>query len=1150
MVGKPKGAKGEGPDHRRFLETRLQRAGQRVRGADIATGVALIFVICVCCLLVAVVADQLLELSVWIRLTLWMGAFLASGAVAAWWIARPMMSSVNTLYTAKSIESAKPGMKNSFLNWAELSRNSTDVPGVIMKTIETRAAQDIARIKIEDAIQPRLVLPALYAMAAVVVLFCLYTRLTSKDLFTSFQRVLLPLADVRPPTSTHLRITFDPGEKVGSEPAPLPAGASVTIKAAMVRGKPSSIIAYVRTEGTEYDEPHELSPTSVSSEFVLTLPKRQKSFDVTVVADDFRSRSYRVPVTSAPMITDWLLTYTPPAYTQEEVFTSPKPDIDGLEGTKVRIEATSNLPLRPTGALIELPPRTVDLKLADGSDRKLVGEITLEKDGTYRLKFQDAQGRTPEFRPIHSVRVRADQPPRVEFVTPAEVEIDWPVDRPLPLRAKITDDFGLRRARLIVEKNPSPEPTVDVEKGGPGQSLGRAIAWEENLTPERLGSKVGDIFEYWIEASDSKLPISNEVSTRSQRRRLKMVAPPESKENQSTEPAGKNQEKDQQLAQANDSQEKREANTPGESSSSTEGPEGSASPPRDEIAQNETKSKSADSSNANTDGAPSSSGKSDPQGKDDLTESPESNKDGATNKEGASAGEDQSGEKDAGLRDEDRQAMEKLEKYFEKNRSSADNKNASESPKNSSSSNSNEDKSKQINPTESNEGQEQSSSSKGDGKSQQGSTSEGSSSPGADSKTESPSEANRGEPQQTESSSDQQAKPKGAGQASQEEGSSSNEGKSPKPGEAGSSESSTSKDSAGAKTESKEGDKESPSSADGSPKPEGGGDSNTPRSSKQGNDNASAAPQGNSDGSASQSESGTPQSGGQGEPTPGQDGQPDSKSTSSRPGESSKEPSSSSGEGQDSSNSPGTKPQEQAKQSDESEGGSAPSKGDEQKGKGKASDSSPGKGSESGEDGKSGKGSSEQNQPGSSKSGSESESSESSAPNKEGGNMIAGSKPGQQNGSDPKSAGTSDQINDNLGEKPELSDKKKSNLVLRELADEIKNKKIDPNLLKEMGWTEEDAKKFYDRMESSNGANDKTDPLSAARRKGFGEGTDLRQSSGRSAGKANDQQQDLFSGRRTPPPPEVRKRYEAYMKSLSAEGPSPAPNGESKPANP
>jgi hypothetical protein len=1133
MATRAKGSKGEGADYRRFLESRLRRGAQRVRGADIATGVALILVVWVCSLLSSVVLDQLFELPAWARALILAGAIIATIGLALWWIVRPMLRSVNMLYTARSVESAKPGLKNSFLNWTELSRKSDEIPDVIMKNIETRAAQDIARIKIEDAIQPRYVLPALYTMAAVVVLFCLYTRLTSKDLLTSFQRVLLPLAGVRPPTSTQLRITFDPGEKAGTEPTPLPAGAALTIKGAIERGQPTSITAYVRTDGTEYDEPHLLSPTSIPSEFVLTLPQRQKSFEITLVADDFRSRTYRIPVTAAPMITDWLLTYTPPAYTLQSPFTSTQPDIDGLEGTRVQIQATSNLPVRSTGALIELTQRTVDMKLVEGSTNTLAGEVLLDKDGTYRIKFQDTQGRAPDFRPIHHIRVRVDQPPQVEFLSPAQVETDWPADRPLSLRAKIADDFGLRRARLVIEKNPSSEPAFDQEKGGPGESLGSTITWEESLTADQLKAKAGDVFEYWFEAFDSKLPISNEVSTRSQRRRVKVVPPLESKENRSKE---------------------------NRSSQPKPGPQ----PAEDEIAQRETGSAKPESGEqggekkganetAEADGSNSGESAAGEKGSDvasaDRSSDPSSATSNGDSKESSSGSGSESQASQS-----DRQAMEKLQKYFDKNKPSSGSESTSGAEPKDEGSSAQSPPSDPSSPDSSKTGSSASSKndSSSDGKKQASDASSDSSKSGGSQEASDSGMSPEKKIASQEGAGSNESKPGGSAEqssSSSKAGQPSDAGDQPSPKGDQAPPSSNPPDSSSqqSKSSSDQGkENESPKNSDGVPKPEGTGSKDSPRSSKQGSDNASASPEGNTDGSASQAESGTPEPGA-GEKAAGKDGQADTvsqkKESGSSLGDAKEQRADESAKG-----SSGDPPQGSTEPSPSKE--NSAEKGEKKSGEGESSSKAGSEAASSPESKSSGeKGASSENKDGASKPGKGDSDDSASPSSKDGGEMLSGGKPGQQDAGLPNEAGPSKQANDDLGEKANPEDKQKgSNLVLRELADELKNKKVDPNLLKEMGWTEEDAKKFYERMQAQGNSPDKSDPLSAAKRKGFGEGTDLRKSTGRSAGKSVDQMQDLYSGRRTPPPPEVRKRYEAYMKSLAVEG--AAPSGTSPAAPP
>ncbi len=1138
MGTRARGAKGEGVDYKRFLLSRLQKGAQRVRGADVSTGVALILSIWVCYLLVAVMLDQLLVLPPMMRLVLLIASGSASVVIAYWWIVRPLTSSVNSLYTARTLESAKPDIKNSFVNWTELSKKQDEIPDVIMKTIESRAAQEISKVKVEDAIQPRLVLPALYTMSAVVILFCLFTRFTSKDLFSSFQRVLLPLAELRPPTSTELRITFDPGEKTGTEPAPLPAGGAMTVKAMLVRGKPDSITAYVRAEGTDYDEPHNLSPTGATNEFVLTLPKRQKTFDLMVLAGDYRSRSFRVVVTAAPMITDWLLTYTPPAYTGEAPFTSTQPDIDGLEGTKVRIEATSNLPVKPTGAMMELMDRTIDMGLVEGSEVKLAGEMTLTKDGTYRVKFQDSQSRSPEFRPIHHIRVRVDQPPRMEFVSPAMPEIDWPADQPLTIHGKVTDDFGIRRSRLVIAKSDDGDEVLDLEKGGPGEALGRSVVWKETLTPTEMKGKPGDIFEYWMEATDSKLPLSNDASTRADRRRIKLVAPPERKENESANPPD-NKEKPTEIAK-NDSP--KDAEEPAQSESTTS----DGSPDESAMAQNSAKknpsdeSKGSESASSGDDQTPTSNpkdeaamerlqkyfeknreGSSSAGNQEDGKEGDNSSPDQAADqRENASAGE-QSGEQNQGEQgsqgERTKGASEASSKNEKKNSQASEQE--SSTPQNQGESD--DDQNKQGNSSSQSQAGDQSTKQDSSaGQQQSGSPQEGS-----EGKQNQPPD---GTPSNDGESSSQPPSSSGSNSAGQQQGQSS-ESKPSSDGKesAGQQGAGSEKGEAGDKGASSPGsssEKESAQQGEGPPKPDGTGSKNANRSSKQGNDNASASQQGNTDGSASQAESGSPDPKGDGERAAGQDGKPDSVSqrpTSDGSGEpsqsSSGEPSESSGEGSKSS-----------KEGEQATGGEQGSKQGSSGGKeGSAessSSSSPQNGSSQGKestDGQSenadkpasgGKGSSN-SADGPSQPGSADPKNAGKSSSKEGGDIQQGGQPSDQAGSANEPIGPTE-VNDNLGEKANPADKENgSNLILRRLEEELRQKKVDPELLKEMGWTEEDAKKFAERMRAESAKEvDKSDPLNQAKRAGFGQGTDLRKSTGRSAGKGADQLQDLFSG--------------------------------------
>jgi hypothetical protein len=149
---------------------------------------------------------------------------------------------------------------------------------------------------------------------------------------------------------------------------------------------------------------------------------------------------------------------------------------------------------------------------------------------------------------------------------------------------------------------------------------------------------------------------------------------------------------------------------------------------------------------------------------------------------------------------------------------------------------------------------------------------------------------------------------------------------------------------------------------------------------------------------------------------------------------------------------------------------------------------------------------------------------------------------------------------DSAGTAGNADDKaKNTELVLKKLEDQLKNKKVDPEVLKKLGWTEEDAKRFVDRVRTAQENKEKpSDPLSAKDRETIGGG--VRSRSGRGAGSTvQDDKRDLLQDRRIAPPREYKDRYEAYNRSLSLYGsgqkpaarPAAAPaTGDGKPATP
>lgn len=160
---------------------------------------------------------------------------------------------------------------------------------------------------------------------------------------------------------------------------------------------------------------------------------------------------------------------------------------------------------------------------------------------------------------------------------------------------------------------------------------------------------------------------------------------------------------------------------------------------------------------------------------------------------------------------------------------------------------------------------------------------------------------------------------------------------------------------------------------------------------------------------------------------------------------------------------------------------------------------------------------------------------------KDGGNANKGkpgklqSREGSEDGS--KGDGASSGDADSAPEPVNLEDKKKAtNLVLKKLKEELERGEVDQDFLKDLGWTENDLKRFVDRLDQQSKAGNDT-PAEQARRRQFEEmlkSLDLRSGGGTKQDtiKAKRSTND-FGDKQVPVPLEYRDAYKKYADKLS-----------------
>jgi collagen type III alpha len=154
-----------------------------------------------------------------------------------------------------------------------------------------------------------------------------------------------------------------------------------------------------------------------------------------------------------------------------------------------------------------------------------------------------------------------------------------------------------------------------------------------------------------------------------------------------------------------------------------------------------------------------------------------------------------------------------------------------------------------------------------------------------------------------------------------------------------------------------------------------------------------------------------------------------------------------------------------------------------------------------------------------------------------GGGQVGDVRPGPGNGEGI--APTDSPTNAGPAEAAKLEHQKQAtDLVLKQLQNDLERGEVDPQLLDDLGWNQDDLQRFVDRVNQQLLSSDETaTPESAARRLQFEEMLKSLPTAGQSAeqrGSAEpDRSVEQIDARRAPVPKEYRKAYEMYTRKLA-----------------
>jgi hypothetical protein len=229
-------------------------------------------------------------------------------------------------------------------------------------------------------------------------------------------------------------------------------------------------------------------------EFTITLNNITLSFPYLVTAGSAASPEYNVEVIRPAKIARIDVRYDYPSGVGLEPHTEEDGgDIFAPAGTKVQLTITTDKQVA-NGQLRLGDGQLVDLK---GHSQVFTADLTVARDGSYRIALNDIDGLTSDGDTEYFIRMLNDRPPDVRILRPAGDKQVSPLEE-VVIEARADDDYGVRSLELVIKSNTGQQKVVPIGGGGK-QSV---AAGQHTVFLEDLNVKPGDVVTYHARATD------------------------------------------------------------------------------------------------------------------------------------------------------------------------------------------------------------------------------------------------------------------------------------------------------------------------------------------------------------------------------------------------------------------------------------------------------------------------------------------------------------------------------------------------------------------------------------------------------------------------------------------------------------------------
>ena len=518
-VSEPQNSNWIEPDQ--YIRIQLDQTRSRIRTTDILTAAVLAGLLLVGYVLVFTLLDH------WVipggfrpltRAVLLLTILASSAAILLWFVIRRLGQSVHPVFAARILERSQQSEDGSLLSLVDLQTHGRD-PGVaIRRTLEKRAAVRLASVQIDEVIDRRWLMRLSLVLFVMTLLTCLYAVLSPKSI-----SLLRPFSFARAAVSTRTVLeAIQPGNTA------VPAGTQVQFQVDVSGALPDSVkVLYSTTDRRFVDEPLEMQPGQDRQRFTAVLAGEanrgvRQNLQYRIVAGDAISDTFNITVIQPPTASVTSVRYQHPEYMQLPDRTELAGAIATWQDTTVTITAETTAPV--TTALLQFSDDAAFSGKAEEtpmsiSENTLTGKWKLEERSDksfprfYRVFVEDREGRSDPEPPVYPIQVRRDERPVVRVLDPAR-DLEVPANAIVPLLAEAEDpDFLLRNVTLHYSVNGQPRQPAEflMESAATGFVKSWRGTYDFKLSLLRL--KPGDTVTWHLEARDNRPPLGNQGSS-------------------------------------------------------------------------------------------------------------------------------------------------------------------------------------------------------------------------------------------------------------------------------------------------------------------------------------------------------------------------------------------------------------------------------------------------------------------------------------------------------------------------------------------------------------------------------------------------------------------------------------------------------------